>query len=542
MRLNAVNPGRLLRAIRFVQRGDFAPCLGKLRVLRPHILTIEKLMTEKDDSTRMRDERLRKLEALKAEGVNPYPYKFVRSDMAAELQRRYADLAPGVETEDVVTVCGRILNERNTWMFVDVYDESGKIQLFCHKENLSEDALKRLRLLDKGDFLGATGTVRRTKQGELSVKVTSYEILGKSLQPLPDSWQGFTDVEARYRHRYVDLIINPDVRETFRNRSLIVRTIRQFLDSRGYLEIETPVLQVEAGGADARPFVTHHNTLDIELYMRIATELHLKRLIVGGFEKVYEIGRIFRNEGISTRHNPEFTMMELYCAYGDYEDMMQLTEELLAATAQSVHGKTKFEYAIDDKETVEINFTAPFPRLRMNAAIKQVTGVDFDSVHDFEKARELAKSLNVDVKDKRNRGEVVNEVFEELVEHTLIQPTFIIDYPVEISPLTKVHRERQGEVERFELFVAGRELANGYSELTDPLDQRKRLEEQGKKKAAGDLEAMPLDLDFILAMEYGMPPTMGIGIGIDRLVMLIANKQSVRDVIAFPTMKPIAKT
>lgn len=501
----------------------------------------EKLMTEKDDSTRMRDERLRKLEALKAEGVNPYPYKFVRSAMAAELQRRYADLAPGTETEDIVEVCGRVLNERNTWMFVDVYDESGKIQLFCHKENLSEDELKRLRLLDKGDFLGATGTVRRTKQGELSVKVTSYEILGKSLQPLPDSWHGFTDVEARYRHRYVDLIINPDVRETFRNRSLIVKTIRQFLDDRGYLEIETPVLQVEAGGADARPFITHHNTLDIQLYMRIATELHLKRLIIGGFEKVYEIGRIFRNEGISTRHNPEFTMMELYCAYGDYEDMMKLTEELLASAAQSVHGKTKFEYAINDDKTVEINFTAPFPRLRMNAAIKQITGVDFDSVHDFEKAKELAKSLSVDVKDKRNRGEVVNEVFEQLVEHTLIQPTFIIDYPVEISPLTKVHRERPGEVERFELFVAGRELANGYSELTDPLDQRKRLEEQGKKKAAGDLEAMPLDLDFILAMEYGMPPTMGIGIGIDRLVMLIANKQSVRDVIAFPTMKPISK-
>jgi lysyl-tRNA synthetase, class II len=500
-----------------------------------------KLMTENSDSTRMRDERLRKLEALKAEGVNPYPYKYVRSDMAADLHSRYAELAPGTETEDVVSVCGRVLNERNTWMFVDVFDESGKIQLFCHKENLSEDALKRLRLLDKGDFLGATGTIRRTKQGELSVKVTTYEILGKSLQPLPDSWQGFTDVEARYRHRYVDLIINPDVRETFRNRSLIVRAIRQFLDARGYLEVETPVLQVEAGGADARPFVTHHNTLDIDLYLRIATELHLKRLIVGGFEKVYEIGRIFRNEGMSTRHNPEFTMMELYCAYGDYEDMMQLTEELLASTAQIVHGKTKFDYTIDETETVEMNFTAPFPRLRMTTAIKQITGVDFDSVHDFEKAKELARSLHVDVKEKRNRGEVVNEVFEELVEPTLIQPTFIIDYPVEISPLTKVHREREGEVERFELFVAGRELANGYSELTDPLDQRKRLEEQAIKKAEGDPEAMPLDLDFILAMEYGMPPTMGIGIGIDRLVMLIANKQSVRDVIAFPTMKPLAK-
>jgi lysyl-tRNA synthetase class 2 len=443
-------------------------------------------------------------------------------------------LAPGTETEDQVSVCGRIMNERNTWMFIDLFDQSGKIQLFCHKDSLSQEMIQRLRLLDKGDFIGARGSVRRTKQGELSVKVSEYEILGKSLQPLPDSWHGFTDVEARYRHRYVDMLINPAVRETFRKRSQIVAKMRQFLDERDYLEIDTPVLQVEAGGADARPFVTHHNALDLELYLRIATELHLKRLIVGGFEKVYEIGRIFRNEGISTRHNPEFTMMELYCAYGDYQDMMDLTEELLLFINQSVNGSDTFKYGEE-----QIGLKRPWRRVRMNDAIKAQTGASFDQVTDFDTAKRLASQLKVDVKGADSRGKVVSEVFETLVEHTLIQPTFIIDYPIEISPLTKVHRRLPNEVERFELFIAGRELANGYSELTDPADQRGRLEEQARKKAAGDHEAMPLDLDFLLAMEYGMPPTMGIGIGIDRLVMLLTDSHSIRDVIAFPTMKPI---
>jgi lysyl-tRNA synthetase, class II len=490
--------------------------------------------SEPADSSRLREERARKLESLKEAGVNPYPYKYTRTHLAAELQKKYENLPPGTETEDQVSVCGRIMNERNTWMFVDLFDESGKIQLFCHKESLSPDALQRLRLLDKGDFLGATGTVRRTKQGELSVKVTAYEILGKSLQPLPDSWHGFTDVEARYRHRYVDMLMNPDVRETFRKRSQIVAKMRHFLDERDYLEIDTPVLQVEAGGADARPFVTHHNALDLELYLRIATELHLKRLIVGGFEKVYEIGRIFRNEGISTRHNPEFTMMELYCAYGDYNDMMDLTEELLLFLNQSVNGGDSCKYGEE-----QLSFKRPWRRIRMNDAIKAQTGASFDEVNDLATAKQLAAQLKVDVKDADSRGKVVNEVFETLVEPTLIQPTFIIDYPIEISPLTKVHRRIANEVERFELFVAGRELANGYSELTDPADQRGRLEEQARKKAAGNLEAMPLDLDFLLAMEYGMPPTMGIGIGIDRLVMLLTDSHSIRDVIAFPTMKPI---
>lgn len=488
------------------------------------------------ESSRMRDERLRKLQELKSQGINPYPYSFKRSHKASQLQNIYKDLPAGSETEDVVRVCGRVLNERNTWMFVDLFDDSGKIQLFCHKESLSEDELKRLRLLDKGDYLGVEGRIRRTKQGELSVKVTSYVILSKSLLPLPDGWGGFTDVEARYRRRYVDMIINPHVRDTLRKRSIAVRAIRQFLDDRDFLEIETPALQVEAGGADARPFVTHHNALDIDLYMRIATELHLKRLIIGGFERVYEIGRIFRNEGISTRHNPEFTMLEMYCAYGDYLELMDFTEEMVCDCVQKVCGVETVQY-----EDLEISFKRPWRRVRMKDAIREVTGVDCETLDTFEKAVEAAKNLGVDVAAVDSLGSAINAIFESKVESTLIQPTFIIDYPVEISPLTKAHRVRAGEVERFELFVFGRELANGYSELSDPQDQRARLEEQARKKAAGNEEAMPLDIDFIEAMEYGMPPTMGIGIGIDRLCMFLTNSSSIRDVIAFPTMKPLTK-
>ncbi|HEY9871659.1 MAG TPA: lysine--tRNA ligase [Candidatus Obscuribacterales bacterium] len=489
------------------------------------------------EGTRLRGERLRKLRELRAQGVNPYPYCFRRTHLAAQLHEQYRELPPGTETEDEVRVCGRIINERNTWMFVDLYDESGKIQLFCHKENLPEDDLKRLRLLDKGDFLGATGKIRRTKAGELSVRVSSYEVLCKSLQPLPDSWDGFTDVEARYRHRYVDMIMNPSVRETFRKRALTIRHMREFLDGRGFLEIETPVLQVEAGGADARPFVTHHNALDIDLYLRIATELHLKRLIIGGFESVYEIGRIFRNEGISTKHNPEFTMLEMYKAYGDYFELMDFTEEMLAYIAERVVGSTKVVY-----QGTEIDFGRPWRRVTMHDAIKAVTGLDVDSLTDFASARQAAVRLGVELGDEDTRGAVINAIFEDKVESSLIQPTFVIDYPIEISPLTKVHRSTPGCVERFELFIYGRELANGYSELTDPEDQRARLEEQARKKAAGHEEAMPLDLDFILAMEYGMPPTMGIGIGIDRLVMYLTDSASIRDVIPFPTMKPLARS
>lgn len=488
---------------------------------------------ESDDS-RMRAERLRKLGELKEQGIHPYPYRFERTHKAKDLQEKYKDLANEVETEDEVRFCGKVMNERNTWMFVDVFDETGKVQLFCHKQNLDPDKLKRLRLLDKGDYIGVTGTIRRTKAGELSIKVTDYEVLCKSLLPLPDSWDGFSDVEARYRQRYVDMLVNPEVRDTLRKRSLIVRTLRNFLDERDFLEIETPTLQVEAGGADARPFITHHNTLDLDLYLRIATELHLKRLIVGGFERVYEIGRIFRNEGISTRHNPEFTMLEMYCAYGDYNDLMDFTEEMVGDCVQTVCGTTSLHY-----QGVDIEFGRPWKRVKMVDAIKSVTGEDMDAIKTFDEAKAVAAKLGVKLDGVDSRGGVINAIFEDKVESTLMQPTFIIDYPVEISPLTKAHRERPGEVERFELFVYGRELANGYSELTDPLDQRARLEDQARKKAAGNEEAMPLDLDFIAAMEYGMPPTMGIGIGIDRLCMYLTNSASIRDVIAFPTMKPL---
>lgn len=492
------------------------------------------MSTQEREGSRMRAERLRKLTELKAKGVNPYPYSFKRTHSAKELHEVYAQLEAGMETQDVVRVCGRILNERNTWMFVDVYDDSGKIQLFCHKENLPDEQLKILRLLDKGDFIGAEGTIRRTKAGELSVRVTAFEILSKSVLPLPDSWDGFTDVEARYRHRHVDMIMNPSVRDTLRKRSLAIRTMRDFLDNRGFLEIETPVLQVEAGGADARPFVTHHNALDIELFLRIATELHLKRLIIGGFEKVYEIGRIFRNEGISTKHNPEFTMLEMYQAYGDYNELMDFAEEMVLAIVERVCHETRITYL--DKE---IDFARPWRRISMHDAVLEVTGVDANKLSDIADARKIAQDIGVALTDESTVGEVLNTIFEEKVEHTLIQPTFIIDYPVEISPLTKMHRDKPGLVERFELFIYGREHANGYSELTDPEDQYQRLSVQAKKRELGNEEAQPLDLDFIEAMEYGMPPTMGIGIGIDRLVMLLTNSPSIRDVIAFPTMKPM---
>ncbi len=494
------------------------------------------LTVENEDSSRLRDERMRKLKELKEQGINPYPYTFQRSATAAELIAKYADLAPDTETKDEVKVCGRILNERNTWMFVDVYDDSGKIQLFCHKESLSPDELKRLRLLDKGDFIGATGTIRRTKAGELSVRVTSYEVLSKSLLPLPLSWDGFTDVEARYRQRYVDMIINPESREKLKKRSTAVRALRNFLDEKGFYEVETPVLQVEAGGADARPFITHHNTLDIDLYMRIATELHLKRLIIGGFEKVYEIGRIFRNEGISTKHNPEFTMMELYQAYGDYEQLMHFTEEMIQHICMQVCGTTKITY-----QGVEIDFKSPWRRVTMRDAILEVTGFDPETMKTMDDAKAAASKLGIKLEMEESPGEVMNTIFEEKVESTLMQPTFLIDYPVEISPLTKMHRSKPGVVERFELFIYGREHANGYSELSDPQDQRSRLEAQARKRENGNEEAQPLDLDFIQAMEYGMPPTMGIGIGIDRLVMLLTDSASIREIIAFPTMKPINK-
>ncbi len=476
------------------------------------------IQTEHESSSRLREQRLQKLEKIKSLGIDPYPYKFSRTHKAIELQNKYKDLQNSQETNDKVIVSGRIHNERNDWIFIDLYDDSGKIQLYCDKEKLDKKLTEFLPLLDKGDFIGATGTVRRTPRGELSIKVSEVTLLCKSLLPLPEIIEGkkrhlgIHDIETRYRQRYLDLIVTSTTKETFKKRAQIISGLRNYLNAKDYIEIDTPVLQVEAGGAEARPFVTHHNALGMDLYLRIATELHLKRLVVGGFEKVYELGRIFRNEGISTKHNPEFTSIELYEAYADYNDMMNLTEDLIKTICLQIHGKLQIEY-----QGKIIDFEKPWARISMLDLIKEHAKVDLSDAP----------------------CEKIIEVFEKTVESKLIQPTFVKDFPLEVSPLAKKHRSINGLVERFELYMNGWELANSFSELTDPLDQRKRLEEQAKKKVSGDHEAHPLDIDFITALEYGLPPTGGLGIGIDRLIMILTNSASIRDVIAFPTMKPV---
>lgn len=485
----------------------------------------------------IRQVRVQKLADFADKGINPYPYKYEKTATAEQLQEKYKDLQAGEETEDEYSVAGRVMAMRNTGMFIDLMDETGKIQIFSHKQNLGDENFKMLKLVDVGDIIGFKGTIRRTPRGELSIKATEYTVLCKALLPLPEKFHGLTDVETKYRQRYVDLIVNDETRDTFRKRSLIISKIREYLAKRGYLEVETPILQTVASGANARPFNTHHNALDMDMTMRIALELYLKRLIVGGVsEKVYEIGKCFRNEGIDTRHNPEFTMIELYEAYADYNDMMELTENMVAFVAQEVLGTTKIKYGEN-----EIDLTPPWDRKTMIGAVQEYTGADFNTCNTLEESLALAKSIGVYAEDCDCWGKVIDKVFEEKVEPSLIQPVHIIDYPLEISPLAKVHRDNKRLTERFETRVNGWEIANAFSELTDPIDQRARFEAQALNKANGDEEAMEYDEDFIEALEYGMPPTGGMGMGIDRLVMLLTDSQTIRDVIAFPTMKTINK-
>lgn len=434
-----------------------------------------------------------------------------------------------------VSIAGRLMSKRGMGKasFSDLQDRDGKIQLYVKVDEVGTESYEDFKKYDIGDIVGVKGEVFKTHKGEISIKVKVVTLLSKSLQPLPEKWHGLKDMDLRYRQRYVDLIVNPEVRKTFVVRSKIIKAIRKFLDNRGFLEVDTPLLNTIPGGATAKPFITHHNTLDIDLYLRIAPELYLKRLIVGGMEKVYEMGRMFRNEGMSIKHNPEFTLMEVYEAYNDYKGMMELTENLVSEVAMGVLGTTKIEY-----QGQPIDLTPPWNRLTMIEAVKQYTGIDFDAISSDEEAKAVALDKKLHLKGNMSKGEILNLMFEEFVEEHLIEPTFILDYPVEVSPLTKRKPDRPELTERFELFITGREMANAYSELNDPIDQKERFVSQMKKREAGDEEANMMDDDFINSLEYGMPPTGGLGIGIDRLIILLTDSYSIRDVLLFPTMKP----
>ncbi len=475
-----------------------------------------------------------KLEALKADGKNPFVVTtYERTAYAQQITEQFEALEG-----KTVSIAGRMMSKRGMGKasFIDLGDVSGRIQSYVRQDHVGEADYADFKKWDIGDIIGIKGEVFRTQKGEISVKAEQIQLLSKSLLPLPEKWHGLKDTELRYRQRYVDLIINPDVRDTFIKRSKIISAIRRCLEQKGYLEVETPVLHTIAGGASARPFITHHNALDIDMYMRIALELHLKRLIVGGFDKVYEIGRVFRNEGIDTRHNPEFTLLELYEAYTDYNGMMDITEELVRFCAHEVLGTGQIIYG-----DIEIDLDKPFERMSMMDAVKKYSGVDFSTVETLEQARMLAKEHHIEYEQRHLKGDILNLFFEEYCEDKLIQPIFITDHPVDISPLAKRKPDAPDYTERFELFILGREHANAFSELNDPIDQRERFEHQVALKAAGDDEATDMDEDFLTALEYGMPPTGGMGMGIDRLVMLLTNSASIRDVLLFPTMKPLDK-
>lgn len=476
--------------------------------------------------------RKEKLKELQEQGKDPFKItKYDRTHLSQEVKDNYEEL----EGKDVA-VAGRIMAKRimGKASFCTIQDSTGKIQSYVSINDLGEESYLAFKTYDIGDIIGIKGFVFKTRTEEISVHAKEVVLLTKSLRPLPEKFHGLKDTELRYRQRYVDLIMNPEVKETFMIRSKIIKEIKNVLDKKGYVEVDTPILNTIAGGAAARPFITHHNTLDMDMYLRIANELYLKRLIVGGFDKVYELGRMFRNEGISIKHNPEFTNIELYSAYEDYNDMMDITEEIVSTVAENVLGTTKITY-----QGTPIDLTPGWKRITMIDAIKEVTGVDFNSIESDEEASETARKLGVEVEGTLERGNVINLVFEEKVEETLIQPTFIYDYPVEVSPLTKRKPSDPRLVERFEVFIGGREYGNAYSELNDPIDQYERFLDQAKQKAAGNEEANDMDDDFIQALEYGMPPTGGLGIGVDRLIMLLTDSASIRDVLLFPTMKPL---
>ncbi|MBY0124431.1 lysine--tRNA ligase [Bacillus sp. S/N-304-OC-R1] len=480
--------------------------------------------------------RREKMNSLREKGLDPFGKRFDRSHQSEELLDQYGALEKEeLEEKNVsVTIAGRIMTKRGKGKagFAHIQDLTGQIQIYVRTDAVGEESYEIFDSADLGDLVGVSGTLFKTKVGELSIKVQEFELLTKSLRPLPDKFHGLKDVEQRYRQRYLDLIMSDESKKTFITRSRIIQSMRRYLDSHGYLEVETPMMHSIAGGASARPFITHHNALDMELYMRIAIELHLKRLIVGGLEKVYEIGRVFRNEGVSTRHNPEFTMIELYEAYADYRDIMSLTENLIAHIAQEVLGTTTIQYG-----EYEVDLKPEWKRLHMVDAIKEYTGVDFWKEMSKEEAHALAKEHGVEVTEHMLYGHVVNEFFEQKVEEKLIQPTFIYGHPVEISPLAKKNEQDPRFTDRFELFIVAREHANAFTELNDPIDQRERFEAQLKEREQGNDEAHMMDDDFIEALEYGMPPTGGLGIGIDRLVMLLTNSPSIRDVLLFPLMR-----
>ena len=480
-------------------------------------------------------QRRQKLDRIRACGINPYPHKYHRSHTTRQAIALLEQQEGSSKMEaTVVNLAGRVMANRpmGKISFLDIHDSSGKIQLYFHKEHLSKENLGLFKDLDIGDIIGVSGKLFRTKTGETTLEVENFTLLAKSLQPLPEKWHGLSDIDKRYRQRYLDLIANTETKEIFQVRSQVITAIRQFLNQRGFLEVETPVLQPSAGGALARPFTTHHHTLDQDFYLRIATELHLKRLIIGGFDKVYELGRIFRNEGISTKHNPEFTMLESYEAYADYNDVMSMVEEMVSKVSQQILGTDKVEFGGNT-----LNLKPPWQRISLQEAIKKYSSIDFEKYPDTDSLRAEMLKLKMDVDPRKGRGRLIDELISTFVEPNLVQPTFLLDYPVDMSPLAKTKPDDDRLVERFEAFAGGMEIANAFTELNDPIEQRHRFLKQQEERQAEGEAVETIDQDFLLALEYGMPPTGGLGVGIDRLVMLLTGQQSIREVILFPQLK-----